>query len=67
MFMQRSDSDRVEVVEVPVDGVVYLAWLDLFRVCREGRVGEEVEEGGGELMAHGHLGKGESIGNAVCL
>lgn len=57
VFMQRSDPDRVEVVEVAVDGVIYLAWLDLFRVCCEGRTGEEEEEGGGELMAHDHLGK----------
>lgn len=32
--------DSVEVVEIAIDGVVYLAWLGLFGVCCEGCVGE---------------------------
>ena len=53
VIYQGLDCDGVEVVGVPIGGIVDCTWFRFFRVCCEGcRAEEEREESGGEVGAH---------------
>lgn len=58
VIYQGLNCDSVEIVGVPIGGVVDGTWFQLFRVCCEARRAEEKrEEGGGEVGAHCNLGR----------